>query len=115
MLPMNRGEIWWAELGEPAGSGPGYRHPVIIIQADRYTASTIRTIIVAVISSNLNLARAPGNILLPSSESKLSKDSVINVSQIITVDKSYLSSYVGALKAKTLTVLNASLKTILEL
>jgi mRNA interferase MazF len=112
---MNRGEIWWAELGEPARSGPGYRHPVVIVQSDKYNASAISTVIVAVISSNLNLLRAPGNILLGRNESKLPKESVINISQIITVDKTYLSSHVGTLRQKTLSALNASLKSILEI
>jgi mRNA interferase MazF len=112
---MNRGEIWWADLEDPAGSGRGYRHPVVIIQADKYNTSALKTVIVAVVSSNLNLARAPGNILLTSAESKLPKDSVINVSQIITVDKSYLSSFVGSLRPKTLLTLNESLKSVMDL
>lgn len=112
---MNRGEIWWAELDEPTGSGPGYRHPVVIVQADKFNASAIKTVIAVVISSNLNLMRAPGNILLASTESKLPKDSVINVSQIATLDKSLLTSCVGALKPRTLKALNESLKTVLEL
>lgn len=94
---MRRGEIWWADLAEPRGSEPGYRRPVVIVQDDAFNRSRIGTVIVAVISSNLKLAAAPGNVPLVKSAGGLDKDSVINVSQVITVDKSYLTERVGLL------------------
>ena len=94
---MYRGEIWWANLPNPSGSEPGYRRPVIIVQDDTFTQSRISTIIVVVITSNIRLAEAPGNVLLPSKVTGLTKDSVANVSQILTVDKTFLAERVGSL------------------
>lgn len=82
-----RGDIRWIDLGEPRGSGPGKRRPVLVIQADPVNASRIRTVVVAVISSNTDLALVPGNVFLPHAVSGLPKDSVINVSQLATVDR----------------------------
>jgi mRNA interferase MazF len=94
---MYRGEIWWADLPNPVGSSPGYRRPVLIIQDDTFTQSPIQTIIVAILTSNLTLAKAPGNVRLSSSATGLPKDSVVNVSQILTVDKSLMTERIGAL------------------
>ncbi len=77
---MQRGEIWWANLPNPHGSSTFYRRPVVIVQADSFTASRIATVIVAAITSNLRLGAAPGNVVLPATESGLPRDSVINVS-----------------------------------
>jgi mRNA interferase MazF len=96
-MVIGRGEIWWASLPEPQGSEPGYRRPVVIIQSDRFNRSQINTVIAVTISSNLRLAQAPGNVLLPHRVSGLAKDSVANVSQVITVDKSFLSEFVNTL------------------
>jgi mRNA interferase MazF len=87
---VRRGEIWWVSLDEPRGSEPGYRRPVVIVQSDDFNRSRIQTVIAAVISSNLNLARAPGNVFLRARNTGLPKDSVANVSQLITVDKAFL-------------------------
>ena len=84
---MQRGEIWWASLPEPVGSEPGYRRPVLIVQSDDFNRSRISTIIAVVITSNTRLAQAPGNVLLTKKLSGLLRDSVANISQIITVDK----------------------------
>lgn len=92
---MVRGEIWWARLPRPRGSEPGYRRPVLIIQSDPFNRSRIATVIAAVITSNLRLAEAPGNVLLRRADSNLDRDSVINVSQVVTLDKSYLAGCVG--------------------
>ncbi len=92
---MKRGQIWWAELPEPAASEPGYRRPVLIVQADEFNASRIRTVIVVVLSSNIHLADAPGNVRLAKAKTGLPKDSVANVSQILTLDKEFLSEQVG--------------------
>jgi mRNA interferase MazF len=92
---VKRGQIWWAELPEPAASEPGYRRPVLIVQADEFNASRIRTVIVVVLSSNIHLADAPGNVRLAKAKTGLPKDSVANVSQILTLDKEFLSEQVG--------------------
>lgn len=110
---MKRGEIWWADLDEPRGSEPGFKHPVVIIQADEFNQSRISTIIVAVISSNLELAHAPANIFLGKAESSLPKDSVINVSQILTIDRSYFLSFVTRCSGTTMRKLNDSLRIVL--
>ena len=112
---MRRGEIWWVSLPEPAGSGPGYRRPVVIVQANSFTESRIQTAIVAVITSNLRLAEAPGNVLITASRSALRKDSVVNVSQLITVDKTFLTERAGRLNSSQLRALDAGLKLVLAL
>jgi mRNA interferase MazF len=85
-LVVQRGEIWWANLPEPTGSEPGFRRPVLVVQSDEFNQSRIATVIAVVLTSNLKLAQAPGNVLLPSKATHLSKDSVANISQVITVD-----------------------------
>lgn len=112
---MQRGEIWWADLAEPAGSAPGYRRPVLLIQADAFTASRIATVVAVVITSNLRLAAAPGTVLLQAAESGLSKDSVINVSQIITIDKLTLDEHIGHVSARTLEAVEQGLRLVLDL
>lgn len=94
---MYRGEIWWADLPNPVGSEPGYRRPVLVVQDDVFTQSRISTVIVVIITSNTQLAEAPGNVLLPREVSGLSRDSVANVSQILTVDKTFLTERIGSL------------------
>jgi mRNA interferase MazF len=112
---MQRGEIWWAELPEPSGAAPGYRRPVLLIQADAFTQSLIATVVAVVITSNLRVAAAPGNVLLRASESGLSKDSVINVSQIITLDKLALDERIGHVTARTLEQVEDGLRLVLDL
>ena len=109
---VSRGDIWWVELSEPQKSEPGYKRPVVVIQANSFNKSKINTTICAVITSNLKLAEAPGNIILYANTSGLPKDSVINISQIITVDKSYLVEKVGELTGKQIKCLSNSLKLI---
>jgi mRNA interferase MazF len=91
---MFRGEIWWANLPDPLGSEPGYRRPVLI---DSFNKSKINTVIVAVITSNLKLAEAPGNLFLSAKSSGLLKDSVVNVSQVLTIDKTFLTERISSL------------------
>jgi len=115
-MNYKKGEIWWADLDEPRGSGPGYRRPVVIVQSDDFNKSKIRTVIVAVITSNLNLANAPGNIKLGTTRSiGLKKESVVNVSQIITLDKSYLTENVGKLNTNQKQELTEGLKLVLDI
>ena len=112
---MKRGEIWWATLPTPTGSGPGFRRPVLIVQSDPFNESRISTAIVAVITSNLELAEAPGNIRTARNESGLSKPSVINVSQVLTIDKSLLTERVRALPAATMMRVDNGLRLALAL
>ncbi len=112
---MQRGDIWWADLPEPAGSGVGYRRPVLVIQADAFTQSRIATVIAVAITSNLRLAAAPGNVFIATTESGLPKDSVINVSQIVTLDKAMLESRAGRVSARTLTRIEEGIRLVLDL
>lgn len=109
---MRRGEIWWASLPEPTGSGPGLRRPVLVIQANPFNESRITTVIVAVVTSNLALADAPGNVRVAKSDSGLSKPSVVNVSQIITIDRTLLTERVRALPAHALNSINEGLRLV---
>lgn len=112
---MYRGEIWWANLPDPLGSEPGYRRPVLVIQDDIFTQSRINTVIVVIITSNTQLAEAPGNVLLPKGASGLSRDSVANVSQIFTVDKTFLVERISSLPNYLQEEVDEGLRTILYL
>ncbi len=112
---MQRGEIWWALLPEPEGSGPGYRRPVLIVQADEFNRSHISTVIVAVLTSNVALALAPGNVLLKARRAGLHKDSVVNVSQLITIDKRFLADKVKALDSPTMAEVDEGLRLVLAI
>jgi len=112
---MKRGELWWASLQEPTGSEPGYRRPIAIIQSDDFTASRIDTIIGAVVTSNTRLAFAPGNIFLRRREAGLPRDSVINVSQLLTLNKAALTERIGRLSSRRLQELEAGLRLALAL
>jgi mRNA interferase MazF len=112
---MQRGDIWWATLPDPTGSAAGYRRPIVVVQSNAFTSSRIATIIVVAITSNLRLATAPGNVFLPATESGLPKDSVINVSQIITLDKSMLDEYVDRVSATTLTHVEEGIRLVLDI
>ena len=112
---MVRGEIWWASLPSSVASEPGYRRPVLIIQLDSFTRSKINTIICVIISSNLKLAEAPGNVLLHKNDSNLSKTSVVNISQIITLDKSFLTKCVGSINKAFLKKVEMGIKLVFDL
>lgn len=112
---MRRGEIWWASLPDPVGSGPGYRRPVLVVQSKPFNDSHIATVIVAVITTNLALAEAPGNLRLSKSESGLPKPSVINVSQIVTLDKSLLARKVKSLPGVLMQRVDEGLRLVLSL
>lgn len=112
---MTRGEIWWADLPEPRRSEPGYRRPVLVIQANSFNQSGIRTVIVSVLTSNLRLAEAPGNVYLPAKVSGLLRDSVVNVSQLLTLDRSFLTEEVGKLSGRLLVEVDAGLRLIMNL
>ncbi|RQD65366.1 type II toxin-antitoxin system PemK/MazF family toxin [Desulfonatronovibrio magnus] len=97
-MVINQGDIFWIDLTEPSGSEPGYRHPHVIIQNNLFNRSRINTVIVCPLTSNLKRAAAPGNVLLKKGEANLPKKSVVNISQIFTVNKSDLSEKIGSLK-----------------
>lgn len=96
-MVINQGDIYWVTLNEPRGSEPGYRHPHLIIQNNLFNRSLINTVVVCALTSNLKRAKAPGNILLDKGEANLPKKSVVNVSQIFTVNKNELSEKIGSL------------------
>ena len=112
---MERGAVWWAELPDPVASEPGFRRPVVIVSSDAFNQSRIRTVVAVVLTSNLRLAEAPGNILIAAAESGFPKDSVANVSQVITVDKSVLSKRCGRLSPRVLKTLDNGLRLVLSL
>lgn len=112
---MKRGEIWWATLPPPSGSGPGFKRPVLVVQSNPFNESRISTTVIAVITSNLALAEAPGNVRFGKAESGLTKSSVINVSQVLTVDKSILTTRVRALSATAMHRVDNGLRLVLAL
>jgi mRNA interferase MazF len=112
---MRHGELWWATLPSPAGSGPGSRRPVVVVQTDEFNESRIATVVVAAVTSNLRLAAAPGNVLCRRRQSGLRRDSVINVSQLLTVDKSFLTERVRELPGEVVTNLRTGLRLVLGL
>ncbi|TGK77531.1 type II toxin-antitoxin system PemK/MazF family toxin [Leptospira montravelensis] len=112
---MTRGEIWWVDLGIPFGSEPGYKRPVLIIQDNAFNESNINTIIVVPLTTNLNLATAPGNVLLSRKDTNLSKDSVVNVSQIVTLDRERFINKASELKTKKIEKIEEGIKLVLSL
>jgi mRNA interferase MazF len=112
-MVVAQGEIWWADLPAPTGSGPGFRRPVVVVQGDSLNQSRIATVICVPLTSNLKWALAPGNVTLSARLTALPKDSVANVSQIISLDKSLLSARVGKLPRQKLELLLAGIDLIL--
>ena len=99
-MVINQGDVYWIDLAEPDGSEPGHRRPLVVIQNNMFNHSRINTVVVCAITSNLKRAKSPGNVLLESGEANLPKQSVVNVTQILTVDKSTLVEWIGALSEK---------------
>ncbi len=114
-MVVQRREVWWADLEEPLGSEPGFRRPVLVVQADSFNRSRLRTVIGVVLTSNTRLLDAPGNVLLPVRNSGLPKDSVANVTQIVTLDEAYLSERIGRIPPKLMAHVDAGLKLVLDL
>ena len=112
---MKRGEIWWASLPEPIGSGPGHRRPILVVQADEFNQSAIRTVVCAAITSNVNLAGAPGNVQLSARSSGLPKVSVVNVSQLLSVDRSLLTDRAKAVDVESMRQVDDGLRLVLKL
>ena len=96
-MELARGDVWWADLPDPQGSEPGYRRPLLIVQNDLFNRSRLRTVLVVVLTGNIRLVDAPGNVLVPARASGLPRDSVANVSQVITIDRNALTERVGRL------------------
>ncbi len=115
MDEVRRGEIWWAELSEPRGSESGYRRPVLVLQADSFNKSRINTVIVASITSGVDLAEAPGNVLIKANIAGLRRDSVVNVSQLLTLDRGFFVEYAGKLPPRLRTRVDEGLRLALEL
>jgi mRNA interferase MazF len=115
MNEIQRGEIWWADLPEPRRSAPGYRRPVLVVQANSFNRSRIQTAIVAVITGNLELADVPGNVLLPARSTGLPRDSVVNVSQLLTLDRSFLTDHAGTLPPRLQGSVDEGLRLVLQL
>jgi mRNA interferase MazF len=113
-MVVNQGDIYWVELGDPIGSAPGYRHPHVIVQNNDFNRSNIRTVVVCALTSNLKRASAPGNVLLDSGEANLPKQSVVNVSQIFTVDRSQLGEKIGTLSSQRIRQILDGLYLLLE-
>ena len=112
-MVISQGDVVWADLPEPDGSGPGSRRPVVIVQGDALNQSRIATVICVPLTSNLKWADAPGNVLLKAKATGLPKDSVVNVSQIIALDRAVLDARVGRLTARQLGLVLAGIDVVL--
>jgi mRNA interferase MazF len=112
---MRRGEVWWADLGEPRGSAPAFRRPVVVVQEDLLTASALGTVMIVPLTSNVGRARAIGNVLLDPRETGLDQPSVALVCQVMTVDRDFLTDIVGSLSVRARQNIDAGLKLALSL
>ncbi len=112
---VSRGDVWWLDFGDPVGSAPGYRRPGLLVSSDRFNRSRISTVTLVAITSNQRLAAAPGNVALPSGTAGLTKDSVVNVSQVITVGRALLGERIGQLSRQQLVEVDRGLRLSLGL
>lgn len=108
-----QGDVCWADLAEPVGSGPGFRRPVLVVQGDAFNRSRVATVVCVPLTSNLGWAEAPGNVQLPARSTGLTKDSVANVSQIVTVDRDLLTERVGRVSRRQLELVFAGLDLVM--
>ena len=113
-MVIEQGEIYWVDLGQPTGSEPGYRHPHVVIQNNLFNASRINTVVVCALSSNLKRSQAPGNVLLNKGEANLPKQSVVNISQIYTVNKADLAEKIGKISEKRFDEILYGIKLLTE-
>jgi mRNA interferase MazF len=113
-MSIKQGDVYWVDLGEPDGSEPAYRHPHVVVQNNVFNQSRINTVVVCALTSNLKRAEAPGNVLLKKGEANLKKDSVVNISQLVTVDKSDLAEHIGTLPGPRVRQIVAGVKLLLE-
>jgi len=114
-MVVHRREVWWADLDEPSGSEPGFRRPILVIQADAFNRSRLRTVLGVVLTSNTRLLDAPGNVLLPARSAGLPRDSVVNVTQLVTLDEDYLTTRSGQIPTRLMARVDAGLKLVLDL
>ena len=112
-MVIAQGDVCWADLPDPVGSGPGFRRPVLVVQGDAFNRSRVLTVVCVPLTSNLKWAAAPGNVPLPARSSGLSKDSVANVSQIVTLDRGLLTQRVGRISKKQLELVFAGVDIVL--
>ncbi len=112
-MVISQGEVWWADLPEPSGSGPGFRRPVVVVQGDAFSRSRLATVVCVPLTSNLRWAEAPGNVLLTSKVTGLPKDSVANGSQLVTLDKSSLTDRVAKLSEAKLEMVLSGIDVVL--
>ena len=114
-MEIGRGDVWWADLPEPTGSAPGYRRPVLIVQSDTFNRSRIATVTVVALTGNMRLLDAPGNVLIPANASSLPRDSVVNVSHILTVHRDALTERIRTLSPALFRQVNEGLRFALDL
>ena len=114
-MVVERGDIWWADLADPRGSEPGSRRPLLIVQADAFNRSRLQTALGLALTTNLRLAAAPGNVLLPATEVGLPRESVANVTQLVTVDHDYLLELVGQVPPHLMARIDDGLRLVLGL
>lgn len=112
---IERGSVHWADLGDAAGSRPAKRRPVLVIQSDPYNRSRLATVLVAVLTSNTRLAAAPGNVFVPAASTGLPRDSVVNVTALVTLDKDDLAGSVGRMPPVLMRAVDAGLRQVLGL
>ncbi len=110
---ITQGDVWWADLGEPTGSEPGFRRPVVVVQCDAFNRSRIATVVCVPLTSNLRWADAPGNVLLEAVTTGLPKDSVANVSQVVALDRDVLTDRVGRLAERALGSILSGIEVVL--
>ena len=113
-IVIRQGDLYWVDLGEPTGSRPGMRRPFVVVQNDLFNRSRLATVVVCALTSNLGRAGAPGNVLVPRGEGKLSQDSVVNVAQLFTVDKSELAERIGRLGTERLADILRGIRLVLD-
>ncbi|MEA1921423.1 MAG: type II toxin-antitoxin system PemK/MazF family toxin [Pseudomonadota bacterium] len=113
-MVIEQGEIYWVNLGEPSGSAPGYRHPHIVIQNNLFNSSNINTVVMCALTSNLKRGLSPGNVVLKKGEANLTKRSVINITQIYTVDKSDLFEKIGKVSSERLKEILSGVHLLIE-
>lgn len=113
-MTIKQGDVFWVNLAAPRGSEPGFRHPHVVIQNDVFNASRINTVVVCALTSNLRRAQAPGNVTLNKGEANLEKKSVVNISQVVTMNKSDLSEKIGSLSSEKTKEIIAGIKLLIE-
>jgi len=113
-MVVNQGDVFWIDFGKPSGSEPGYRHPHVVIQNNVFNRSRINTVVVCALTSNFKRAKAPGNVLLEKGEANLAKKSVVNISQIFTVNKTDLAEKIGSLSRSRLYQILEGIRLLIE-